>query len=178
MECRSIGHLCEGLILQWVAAVVVEMGFPGIWGHVVFARPGAVQFGVVVVVVVAGAPLPTEIRLISQELPKKRRRASSVLLGRSGPICMAAHVVNKHFAGLCAGVVSPLRRGSQLSMPCMYFTQCPSIEVVFEPPGLEPVEPKIPLPLPAHEPENSDAANYRTKLAPQHWQTTGRRGIN
>lgn len=140
-----------------------------------FLRPGAVQFGVVVVVVVAGAPLPTEIRLISQELPKKRRRASSVLLGRSGPICMAAHVVNKHFAGVVCRC-SPLRRGSQLSMPCMYFTQCPSIEVVFEPPGLEPVEPKIPLPLPAHEPENSDAANYRQSLHLVHLNTGRLRG--
>lgn len=58
-------------------------------------------------------------------------------------------------------MVSPSRRGSQISLPCMYFTQCPSIEVVFEPVGLEPVEPKIRMPLPAHEPEHSDAANYR-----------------
>ena len=31
---------------------------------------------------------------------------------------------------------------------------------VFEPFGLKPVEPEIPMPPPAHEPKNSDAANY------------------
>lgn len=161
MECRSIGHFVQSTDII-MGGGGGGHGLPRDLGSWRFcAQVRAVQFGVVVFV--AGAPLPTEIRLISQELPKKRRRASSVRLGRSGPYAWQAHVV-KHFTGIVCRC-SPLRRGSQLSMPCMYFTQCPSIEVVFEPSGLEPVEPKIPLPLPAHEPENSDPAKLPVKLA-------------
>lgn len=71
------------------------MGSPGIWGHVVLAE---VRCGVCVVwgCGVAGAPLPTEIRLISQELPEDEDVHLLCCWDARGSMCMVTHLCSKH----------------------------------------------------------------------------------
>lgn len=66
---------------------------PGIWGLMTFCPGRGAMCGVVVR---AGAPLPTEIRLISQELPKNEDVHPSVLSGCFGSMCVVTQVCGKH----------------------------------------------------------------------------------
>lgn len=79
MECRSIGGYVQSTDITAVVWCGGD-GLPRDLGLCRFLCPGAVQFGVVV----AGAPLPTEIRLISQELPNKRKTCIFCAVGTLG----------------------------------------------------------------------------------------------